>query len=68
MASHQLIWIYPNGGRRRSAWDFLRRLSQQSHQPWCIFGILTILYMRVKNVTEQLVPTGKLMDLDRSCD
>jgi len=29
---------YPNGGRRRAAWDFLRQLSQQSSRPWCIFG------------------------------
>jgi len=65
MASHQLIWIYPNGGRMCSTWDFLRQLSQQLHRPWCIFGTLKILCMRVKNVAKQLIPTGKLMDLDK---
>jgi hypothetical protein len=29
---------YPNGGRRRASWDFLRTLSYQSSLPWCIFG------------------------------
>jgi exonuclease III len=29
---------YPNGGRRRASWDFLRTLSHQSSLPWCIFG------------------------------
>jgi hypothetical protein len=29
---------YPNGGRRRASWDFLRTLSNQSALPWCIFG------------------------------
>ena len=29
---------YPNGGRRRASWDFLRQLSQQSSRHWCIFG------------------------------
>ncbi|KEH36675.1 endonuclease/exonuclease/phosphatase family protein [Medicago truncatula] len=29
---------YPNGGRRRASWDFIRQLSCQSPLPWCIFG------------------------------
>jgi hypothetical protein len=29
---------YPNGGRRRTSWEFLRTLSHQSSLPWCIFG------------------------------
>lgn len=29
---------YPNGERRRAAWDFLRQLSNQYSDPWCIFG------------------------------
>jgi exonuclease III len=29
---------YPNGGRRRASWDFLRLLSNQYALPWCIFG------------------------------
>ncbi|KEH29019.1 endonuclease/exonuclease/phosphatase family protein [Medicago truncatula] len=29
---------YPNGERRRAAWEFLRQLSNQYADPWCIFG------------------------------
>jgi hypothetical protein len=29
---------YPEGGRRRAAWDFLRQLSNQFAGPWCILG------------------------------
>jgi len=29
---------YPNGGRRTTAWNFLRQLSSQFLGPWCIFG------------------------------
>ena len=29
---------YPNGGRRRASWEFLRQLAQQVNIPWCIFG------------------------------
>jgi len=29
---------YPNGERRRAAWNFLRNLSEQFAGPWCIFG------------------------------
>jgi exonuclease III len=29
---------YPNGGRRRAAWDFLQQLAGQVTGPWCIFG------------------------------
>jgi hypothetical protein len=29
---------YPNGGRRRASWDFLRTLSQQYPLLWCILG------------------------------
>jgi exonuclease III len=29
---------YPNGERRRAAWDFLCQLSNEYIGPWCIFG------------------------------
>jgi hypothetical protein len=29
---------YPEGRRRRAAWDFLRQLSNQFAGPWCILG------------------------------
>lgn len=29
---------YPEGGRRRLAWDFLRQLCNQFTGPWCILG------------------------------
>jgi hypothetical protein len=29
---------YPNGQRRRAAWNFLRSVSEQYAGPWCIFG------------------------------
>jgi hypothetical protein len=29
---------YPNGGRRRAAWEFLHDLSCRYTGPWCIFG------------------------------
>lgn len=29
---------YPEGGRRRAAWDFLQHLSSQFVGLWCIFG------------------------------
>jgi hypothetical protein len=29
---------FPEGGRRRAAWNFLKHLSQTSVLPWCIFG------------------------------
>jgi hypothetical protein len=29
---------YPDGGRRRAAWNFLCQLSHQFAGPWCIFG------------------------------
>jgi exonuclease III len=50
---------YPNGGRRRASWDFLRTLSQQSPLPWCIFGdfndIMDAQEKRGKNHTFALV-------------
>jgi hypothetical protein len=29
---------FPEGGRRRDSWNFLRQLSQTSQLPWCIIG------------------------------
>ncbi|PNX96248.1 endonuclease/exonuclease/phosphatase family protein, partial [Trifolium pratense] len=29
---------YPEGARRRDSWNFIRRLAQDSHLPWCIIG------------------------------
>jgi hypothetical protein len=29
---------YPEGGRRRDSWNFLRQLSRNSQLPWCIIG------------------------------
>jgi hypothetical protein len=29
---------FPEGGRRRASWNFLRHLSQISQLPWCIIG------------------------------
>ncbi|MCH80360.1 replication protein A 70 kDa dna-binding subunit, partial [Trifolium medium] len=29
---------FPEGGRRRASWNFLRQLSQTSQLPWCIIG------------------------------
>ncbi|GAU39464.1 hypothetical protein TSUD_158950 [Trifolium subterraneum] len=29
---------FPEGGRRRASWNFLRHLSQTSQLPWCIIG------------------------------